>query len=141
MFVAGVVQKDSSDRLVVVDNGTGFFNGGTPVDATGQLLVAGTGGLFHNAGLLYDAAGYLVVIDGGTIANITPDGFGVDSTGALCVAYNGTPATYIAGVPFDTNGRVCVAGASPPPPTGNGILQEDGFNILTESLENLVQES
>jgi len=87
---------------------TTHFNGGTPVNDAGTLQVVTSGGAYSSGGLLYDAADNLVVANGGVIAGYATGGMPVNAAGALCVAYGGIPVSFVAGIPLDAAGRVCI---------------------------------
>lgn len=143
MFNLGVIQKDSATRLVVIEAGAlADFHGGTPTTAAGELLVAVTGGAYFLGGLAYTEAGAVVVQDEGVAVSYVGGGFGMTADQKLCVKDGGTPAYWIAGIPFDTDGRVCITGLGPTPPPGEfGILQEIGDYILQETGDLILQES
>lgn len=140
MFNTGLILKDASNRLVVAMTGAANFNGGTPVATGGELLVSQAGGVTVVNGLWFTVDGYVVVVDAGTIIAYVGGGFGVDVDGKLCIANGGTPAFYIAGIPFDANGRVCTTGLTPIPPGASGILQENSSFIFQENGDPILQE-
>jgi hypothetical protein len=79
------------------------------IDAQVQALALPVaGGAVSVGGLIYTAAGSLVVANGGLIAGYAPGGLPVTVDGALCVAYGGAPVVFVAGIPFDASGRVCL---------------------------------
>lgn len=112
MLNAGVLAFDSSGRIKSISPPPSKvnFNGGTPTGELGSLVVADLGaGPNYNGGLRYSDDGSLSVSNGGVIAGYVQGGLPVDLTGHLVVTYDGLPASWLAGIPFTSGGRVAVA--------------------------------
>jgi hypothetical protein len=114
---AGVLLFDAAGRITtlrVTDFPSPYFNGGTPTGALGSLVI-NTGGLpppVYVAGIGYDNAGAICVLSAPAAG--FAGGLPVTAIGQLCVSYDQTPVTWVAGIPLDASGLVCLATPVPP---------------------------
>ena len=127
MLTAGCMKLDAAGRVIIAIDGVPVaFNGGTPVTASGAMAAAaGSPDVF--------LASFGYVIDGAICArNIAPanpsgqGGFGRDSAGGLTFATLEPIASYIAGIPVTSDGRIAVTLEGPPPVNTSGF--DTGFD-------------
>jgi hypothetical protein len=114
---AGVLLFDAAGRITtldVADFPSPYFNGGTPTGALGSLVIAENGipAAFLD-GIGYTEEGAVCVTIGGGDTEYT-GGLPVEPDGLLLVSFDQAVASWVAGIPLDAAGKVCLASPVPP---------------------------
>lgn len=113
MLNAGVLAFDSAGRIKTISPGAVVrFNGGTPTGELGSLQVSTEVPQQQLNGIGYRDAGELCVVVAAPVYFIS--GLPVAIDGAVCVSFDQTPASWVAGIPLDAAGRMCCATPVPP---------------------------
>jgi len=93
-----------------------FFNGGTPTNAAGELVVSTATPNIFVGGLGYANSGALSIDDSsGATGVISQGGLAQTPLGRLVCTYGALFTRYIAGLPVDDLGRLCIDPSGAPP--------------------------